>query len=205
MRPMLLSQTVRTSWYLSFGHEVNSAATHTHKHFPLSFPSKANNSTVPSDHERMGVRRKTSVVIYTSNKWVFRQLEERSCPKLKCHVRKQKRGKCCGVSMRLKANSTWTAISFTLLANVQSLDKWETVVCCFLLLFIFTETWLQDNIDDSEKPVVGHVAVVMRHCSTLIEVFLVKCWPFNLLREYSCVLVVAMCLPPSANQALAEL
>ncbi|KAL0190009.1 hypothetical protein M9458_017108 [Cirrhinus mrigala] len=107
--------------------------------------------------------------------------------------------------------------------------------CC---VFIFTETWLQENIADSAIQLDGltsfradrdtslsdktrrgglcvyvnrewcaNAAVAMRHCSPLIEVLSVKCRPFYLPREYSCVMVIGVYLPPSsnANQVLAKL
>ncbi len=72
--------------------------------------------------------------------------------------RGQKRGKRGGIRARLRANPTSPAIPSLMLSNVRSLEKkldliqlsrstqHETRDCC---VFVFTETWLNDNIPDS--------------------------------------------------------
>lgn len=73
-------------------------------------------------------------------------------------ARKQKRGKRGGIRARLAVSPTRPAIPSILLANVRSLDNKMDYIrllrsanrtvsnCC---VFIFTETWLNDNIPDS--------------------------------------------------------
>ncbi len=72
--------------------------------------------------------------------------------------RGQKRGKRGGIRARLRANPTSPAIPSLMLSNVRSLEnkldliqlsrstQHETRDCC---VFVFTETWLNDNIPDS--------------------------------------------------------
>ncbi len=72
--------------------------------------------------------------------------------------RGQKRGKRGGIRARLRANPTSPAIPSLMLSNVRSLEnkldliqlsrstQYETRDCC---VFVFTETWLNDNIPDS--------------------------------------------------------
>lgn len=140
--------------------------------------------------------------------------------------------------MRLKANPIRRAIPSVLLVKVRSLEnklyyiklkqakQWEMRDCC---VFIFIETWLQDNIADvaiqldrltsfrTNKDVslsgtkclclCGNVnrdwctnaTVATRHCFPLIKVLTAKCRPFYLPREHSCVMVVAVYRLPSAN------
>ncbi|KAK0153976.1 hypothetical protein N1851_003943 [Merluccius polli] len=73
-------------------------------------------------------------------------------------TRRQKRGKCGGIQARLAANPHKPALPSIVLANVRSLDNkldelhllrssQQTVrECC---VFVFTETWLNNNIPDS--------------------------------------------------------
>ncbi len=72
--------------------------------------------------------------------------------------RGQKRGKRGGIRARLRANPTSPAIPSLMLSNVRSLEnkldliqlsrstQHETRDCC---VFVFTETWPNDNIPDS--------------------------------------------------------
>ncbi len=72
--------------------------------------------------------------------------------------RGQKRGKRGGIRARLRANPTSPTIPSLMLSNVRSLEnkldliqlsrstQHETRDCC---VFVFTETWLNDNIPDS--------------------------------------------------------
>ncbi|KAL0149199.1 hypothetical protein M9458_055433 [Cirrhinus mrigala] len=89
---------------------------------------------------------------------LLRWTEKRIWPRRKRCDRKQKRGKRGSASTRLKANPTRPALPSVLLANVRSLDnkldyiklqranQWEMRDCC---VFIFIETWLQENIANS--------------------------------------------------------
>ncbi len=72
--------------------------------------------------------------------------------------RGRKRGKRGGIRARLRANPTRTALPTLVLSNVRSLEnkldliqlsrstQHEARDCC---VFVFTETWLNDNIPDS--------------------------------------------------------
>ncbi len=72
--------------------------------------------------------------------------------------RGRKRGKCGGIRARLRANPTRPALPTLMLSNVRSLEnkldliqlsrstQHEARDCC---VFVFTETWLNDNIPDS--------------------------------------------------------
>ncbi len=86
--------------------------------------------------------------------------------KLRCRQceRGQKRGKRGGIRARLRANPTRPAIPSLMLSNVRSLEnkldlihlsrstQHETRDCC---VFVFTETWLIDNIPDSTTQLHG--------------------------------------------------
>ncbi len=129
--------------------------------------------------------------------------------------RGQKRGKRGGIRARLRANPTRPGPASLLLSNVRSLENkldliqlsWstqrETRDCC---VFVFTETWLNDNILDSAIQLCGlsccradrdsslsgktrggglymyinkewcnNAAVLLKHCSSLVEFRVVKC------------------------------
>ncbi len=126
-----------------------------------------------------------------------------------------------------------------MLSNVRSLEnkldlihlsrstQHETRDCC---AFVFTETWLIDNIPDSTTQLHGltccrvdrdsslsgktrggglcvyinkewcnNAAVLSKHCSSLVEFMVVKCQPFNLPREFTAIVIVAVYIPPCAN------
>lgn len=77
---------------------------------------------------------------------------------------KQRRGKRAGINAWLRANPTTPAVPTVLLSNVRShenkLDelrllresRWLWRDCC---IFIFTESWLQDNISDEAVQLGG--------------------------------------------------
>ncbi len=83
-------------------------------------------------------------------------IRTRRCRK-RCE-RGQKRGKHGGIGARLRANPTRPALPTLMLSNVRSLEnkldlfqltrstQHEARDCC---VFVFTETWLNDNIPDS--------------------------------------------------------
>ncbi len=88
---------------------------------------------------------------------------KRHCTRLPIHFGAlyaylQKRGKRGCIRARLRGNPTRTAIPSLMLSNVRSLEnkleliqlsrstQHETRDCC---VFVFTETWLNDNIPDS--------------------------------------------------------
>ncbi len=130
--------------------------------------------------------------------------------------RGQNRGKRRGIRARLRANPTSPAIPSLMLSNIRSLEnkldliqispstQHETRDCC---VFVFTETWLNDNIPDSaiqlhglsccradrdsslsgktrggglcvyiNKEWCNNAAVLSKHCSSLVEFMVVKCF-----------------------------
>ncbi len=148
--------------------------------------------------------------------------------------RGRKRG---GIRARLRANPTRPALPTLMLSNVRSL---ETKLDLIQLsrstqheardLFVFTETWLNDNIPDSaiqlnrltcyrtdrdsslsgktcrgglcvyiNKEWCNNVAVVSKHCSSLVEFMFVKGRSFNLPREFTAIVIVTVYIPLSAN------
>ncbi|KAI4873821.1 hypothetical protein NFI96_014420, partial [Prochilodus magdalenae] len=102
--------------------------------------------------------------------------------------------------------------------------------CCALIL---TETWLSDSTPDSAIQLQTHsvhrgdrtaasgknkgggvcvfvnnrwcsdIKTVEKHCSTDLELLMVKCRPFYLPREFSAVFILAVYIPPRANSATA--
>ncbi len=151
--------------------------------------------------------------------------------------RGRKRGKRGGIRARLRANPTRPALLTLMLSNVRSLEnkldliqlsrstQHEARDCC---VFVFTETWLNDNIPDSaiqlnrltcyradrdtalsgrgvglcvyiNKEWCNNAAVVSKHCSSLVEFMFVKCRPFYLLREFTAIVIVAVYIPLCAN------
>lgn len=123
--------------------------------------------------------------------------------------RRRKHGKRGGVRDRLRANPMRPALPTLMLSNVRSLEnkldiiqlsrstQYEVRDCC---MFVFTETWFNENIPDSAIQLQGHnAAVVTKHCSSLVEVILVKCRPFYLPREFTAIVIVALYIPPCVN------
>ncbi|KAI4889410.1 hypothetical protein NFI96_034097 [Prochilodus magdalenae] len=100
-------------------------------------------------------------------------------------------------------------------------------------LLILTETWLSDSTPDSAIQLQTHsvhrgdctaasgnnkgggvcvfvnnrwcsdIKTVEKHCSTDIELLMVKCRPFYLPREFSAVFILVVYIPPRANSATA--
>ncbi len=115
-----------------------------------------------------------------------------------------------------------TNAQLTDLIQLSRSTQHEARDCC---VFVFTETWLNDNIPDSaiqlnrltcyradrdsslsgKKPVVACVyinkewcnnaAVVSKHWSSLVEFMFVKCRPFYLPREFTAIVIVAVYIP----------
>ncbi len=151
--------------------------------------------------------------------------------------RGRKHGKRGGIRARLRANPTRPALPTLMLSNVRSLEnkldliqlsrstQHEARDCC---VFVFTETWLNDNIPDSaiqlnrltccrsdrdttgnsrggglcvyiNKEWCNNTAVLSKHCSSLVEFMFVKCRPFYLPREFTAIVIVAVYIPPCAN------
>ncbi|KAI2647723.1 hypothetical protein H4Q32_031236 [Labeo rohita] len=121
----------------------------------------------------------------------------------------QKRGKRGGIRARLRANPTRPALPTLMLSNVRLLENkldsfqlsrsmlHEARDCC---VFVFTETWLNDNIPDSAIQMHG-----LTYERTEIQRCL--CRPFYLPREFTAIVIVAVYIPPCANakDALREL
>ncbi len=95
-------------------------------------------------------------------------------------------------------------------------------------MFVFIETWLNDNILDSaiqlhrltccrvyrdsssktrggglcvyiNKEWCNNAAVLSKHCSLLVEFMVVKCRPFYLPRRFTAIVIVAVYIPLCAN------
>ncbi len=159
--------------------------------------------------------------------------------KMRCRrcERGQKRSKHRGIQARLRGNPTRPAIPSLMLSNVRSLEnklsliqlrrstQYETRDCC---VFVFTETWLNDNVPDSaiqlhgltccradrdsslsgktrggglcvyiNKEWCNNAAVLSlsKHCSSLVELMVVKCRPLYLPREYTAIVIYALRKP----------
>ncbi len=163
------------------------------------------------------------------------------------HRKRCERGRKCGkrggIQTRLRANPTRPALPTLMLSKVRSLvnnldliqlsrsTQHEARDCC---VFVFTETWLNENIPDSaiqlhncyradrslsgktrggglcvyiNKEWCNNAAVVSKDCSSLVEFMIVKCRPSYLPREFTAIVIVMVYIPLCANakDALREL
>ncbi len=50
----------------------------------------------------------------------------------------------------------------------------------------------------------NNAAVVLKHCSSLVEFMFVKCRPFYLPREFTAIVIVTVYIPPGANAECAS-
>ncbi len=94
--------------------------------------------------------------------------------------RGRKRGKRGGIRARLRANPTRPALPTLMLSNVRSLEnkldliqlsrstQHEARDCC---VFVFTETWLNDNIPDSAIQ-LNRLTCLFFFCKTSFVLFL---------------------------------
>ncbi|KAI4905306.1 hypothetical protein NFI96_022731, partial [Prochilodus magdalenae] len=153
---------------------------------------------------------------------------EYAYPRIALRRRRRKLGKRGGLHARLKACASRPPLPSLLLANVRSLEnkldelraritsQREVRECCAL---IFSETWLSEIRGDrtaaSGKMSGGGVCVyvnnswcmdvrtVYKHCSQDLEFLLLRCRPFYLPREFTCVFLAAVYIHPRANYTAA--
>ncbi|KAI4900722.1 hypothetical protein NFI96_009191 [Prochilodus magdalenae] len=134
-------------------------------------------------------------------------------PRIALRRRRRKRGKRGGLHARLKARASRPPLPSLLLANVRSLEnkldelraritsQREVRECCAL---IFSETWLSETVPDSAVQLETHsLHRGDRTAASDLEFLLLRCRPFYLPREFTCVFLAAVYIHPRANYTAA--